>query len=255
MEQSTTAACRPTVEVGCTREQAITVYALRDGDINMNHLVRHYYHKDVPYYMLEFILVWPIAQGLEHLYCKHFFACDSQLYAADLPSGWGGLSVVPTILHRVNVYCTGFKFYPFQQHAMLVHASGATISGSNTGETNRLAWHVSYHEAEALDVKTINDRIHFEMEMTTLERRTIPYPTAIPPALVTNRTSSASQTLALGRIWVHLHRALELADTTAGLENVESELAEVKDRVQAILNVQVDSPNLTPERWNAHPGQ
>eukprot|EP00435_Cladocopium_sp_Y103_P063130 s2541_g24.t1 len=157
MEQRTTAACLTAEDACCSREQAITVYALRDGDINMDHLVRYHYHKDVPYYTLEFILVWPMALGLEHLYCKHFFACDSQQYAADHPSEWGGLSVVPTILHRVSVRCTGLKLYPFQQHAMLVHASGATISGSNTGEANRLAWHVTYHEAEALDVNAIND--------------------------------------------------------------------------------------------------
>eukprot|EP00435_Cladocopium_sp_Y103_P061739 s658_g23.t1 len=54
------------------QEQAITVYALRDGDINMDHLLRYQYHQDVPYYTLEFVLVWPMTLGLEHLYCKHF---------------------------------------------------------------------------------------------------------------------------------------------------------------------------------------
>eukprot|EP00435_Cladocopium_sp_Y103_P025871 s455_g6.t1 len=37
----------------------------------------------------------------------------------------------------------------------------------------------------------------------------------------------------VGRIWVHLHRALELANTTPGLENVASDVAEVEGRVQA----------------------
>eukprot|EP00435_Cladocopium_sp_Y103_P054263 s1436_g17.t1 len=239
MERSLALMRQPAAEVNCTQEQSITVYALRDGDINMSHLVHHHYHKDVPYYTLEFILVWPTAQGLEQLYCKHFFAVDSELHAADLPPGWGGLSTMPTILHRVSLHCTGFKYYPFQQHSMLVHTSGATISGDNTRETNRLAWHVAYHEVDALNIEAINEQIHFDTEMSTMVRRSIPPPVTSIPVPVADRKHSTPANLALGRIWVHLQSALQLADTSQELENVKADLAEVKDRVQAILNVQL----------------
>eukprot|EP00435_Cladocopium_sp_Y103_P062011 s899_g23.t1 len=239
MEQSSTLISRPTADISCTQEQSITVYALKDGDINMSHLVRYHYHKDVPYYTLEFILVWPTAQGLEQLYCRHFFAVDSELYATDLPPGWGGLATLPTILHRVSLHCFGLKHYPFQQRSILVHTSGATISGDNTGETNRLAWHVAYHEATALNIETLNEQIHFDTEMSTMIRRSIPPSSTSVSVPEANRPYSAPTNLALGRIWVHLQSALQTADTSQELDNVKADLAEVKDRVQSILNVQL----------------
>eukprot|EP00435_Cladocopium_sp_Y103_P067529 s374_g30.t1 len=220
--------------------KAITVYAPRDGDINLSHLVKYCYHKDVPYYTLEFILVWPAAQGLEQLYCKHFFAVDNELHAADLPLGWGKLSSIPTILHRVSLHCTGFKHYPFQQHSMLVHTSGATISGGSTEETNRVAWHVAYHEADTLNIGVINEQIHFDSEMSTMVRRAIPSPMKSGSAPMAERKNPVPANLMLGRIWVHLQSAMQLTDTSQELENVKADLAEVKDRVQAILNAQLN---------------
>eukprot|EP00435_Cladocopium_sp_Y103_P035795 s3181_g9.t1 len=232
MEQRPALARLPGEEASDHPEQAITVYALRDGDINMSHLVKYCYHKDVPYYTLEFILVWPTAQGLEQLYCKHFFTVDDELYAVDLPPGWGRLSTMPTILHRVSLHCTGFKYYPFQQHSVLVHTSGATISGGNTNETNRLAWHVAYHEADTLSIGVINEQIHFDTEMSTMIRRSIPPPVTSISVPVADRKISMPANLALGRIWVHLQSAMQLADTSQELEYVKADLAEIKDRAR-----------------------
>eukprot|EP00435_Cladocopium_sp_Y103_P046386 s723_g13.t1 len=238
MEQGS-ALTRWTAATKGTQEQLITVYAQQDGDINVSHLVHYHHHNDVPYYMLEFILVWPTTQGLEQLYCKHFFANSQALYAKDLPGGWGGLAAVPTILNRVSLQCLGLKYYPYQQRSILAHTSGATIGGDNTGETNRVAWHVAYHEANALNIEPLNEQIHFDAEMSSMVRRSMPSSPTSAILSKRDRPYSISSNLALGRVWVHLQRALQTAETSPDLDNVKMDLAEVKDRVQSILNVQL----------------